>query len=807
MAGLTLVSVTDLPQIEDLEHYRPATTTELLDAHGRLFGSFALERRVVVQYGEIPPVLHNAILSIEDKSFESNAGINLFRAVGAAVVDVRSHGRRQGASTLTMQLSRNLFLSAEQTITRKIQEILLSIQIERHFTKEQIFTLYANQIYLGSGTYGFEAGSEYFFSKHVHDLTLPEAALLAALPKGPYSYSPIRRPERALKRRNLVLSEMLKDGKITQPQYQEAVAAPLELHIPSPPATVAPYFVEEVRRQLEQQFGADQVHGTGMRVYTSLDLDLQAAAEKAVLDNTADYERRHGWKGNLRNVVTSGADLDSYQHPDWTNPPESKGYMHALVVEATRRHVLVRIGQRYAEILPGDWAWTTTSADRILQRGDIVYVRIEDAPKEGTLHASLQQDSGAQSSMMAMDNATGEVLAMVGGRDYNLSQFNRATQAERQVGSSFKPYVYTAAVEAGAKPTDNIVDAPTSFYTPNGPYTPHNYEPNYRGNMSLLMAFAESRNIPALKLANKVGIRTVIATAHRFGITQNIPAFLPVALGSASLTLSEQVASYAVFPNDGIRVEPHVIRRIVQADGLPLKGTAPRAREVISVETARTMMTFLKAVPQYGTAARAGAELKHPLGGKTGTTNNFTDAWFIGFSPSITCGTWIGFDNRQTLGDKEQGARAALPAWIAFMKAAIARTPNEQFPNGAIKKLQVATDGDTPEKATPAKAKPDDTDDADDADDSSVKKPAGSDASPDTVTPPMPDTLPDDSSAPVLSTPPTPAPAPSVAGPRAGSISPPAGTNPNQVPAAAKPTTVRPVTPPRSAEPRAAPPQ
>ena len=544
-----------------------------------------------------------------------------------------------------------------------------------------------------------------------------------------------------------------------------------------------------------------------MRVYTSLDLDLQAVAEKAVLDNTADYERRHGWKGNLRNVVTSGADLDSYQHPDWTNPPESKGYMHALVVEATRRHVLVRIGQRYAEILPGDWAWTTTSADRILQRGDIVYVHIEDAPKEGTLHASLQQDSGAQSSMMAMDNATGEVLAMVGGRDYNLSQFNRATQAERQVGSSFKPYVYTAAVEAGAKPTDNIVDAPTSFYTPNGPYTPHNYEPNYRGNMSLLMAFAESRNIPALKLANKVGIRTVIATAHRFGITQNIPAFLPVALGSASLTLSEQVASYAVFPNDGIRVEPHVIRRIVQADGLPLKGTAPRAREVISVETARTMMTFLKAVPQYGTAARAGAELKHPLGGKTGTTNNFTDAWFIGFSPSITCGTWIGFDNRQTLGDTEQGARAALPAWIAFMKAAIARTPNEQFPNGAIKKLQVATDGDTPEKAAPPRAKPDDTDDADDADDSSAKKPAGSDASPDAVTPPMPDTLPDDSSAPVLSTPPTPAPAPSVAGPRAGSVSPPAGTSPNQVPAAAKPTTVRPATPPRSAEPRAAPPQ
>ncbi len=321
LVGYTLVSITDLPQIEDLEHYRPSTTTELLDVHGRTFGSFALERRVVVPYSEIPQNLHDAILSIEDKSFESNAGINLFRAVGAAVVDVRSKGRRQGASTLTMQLSRNLFLSFEQTYTRKLQEILLSIQIERHFTKEQIFALYCNQIYLGSGNYGFEAGSEYYFSKHVHDLTLPEAALLAALPKGPYGYSPIRKPERAFKRRNLVLSEMLKDGKITQAEFTQASQAPLGLHIEPPPTTIAPYFVEEVRRQLEQQYGADQVHGTGMRIYTTLDLDLQAVADKAVLDNVADYERRHGWKGKLVNILPSGGDLQTYQHPDWATAP------------------------------------------------------------------------------------------------------------------------------------------------------------------------------------------------------------------------------------------------------------------------------------------------------------------------------------------------------------------------------------------------------------------------------------------------------------------------------------------------------
>ena len=255
------------------------------------------------------------------------------------------------------------------------------------------------------------------------------------------------------------------------------------------------------------------------------------------------------------------------------------------------------------------------------------------------------------------------------------------TQAERQTGSSFKPYVYTAAVEQlHIKPTDTIVDGPTSFYTPNGPYTPHNYEANYAGTMTITNAFAESRNIPALKLANQVGIRKVIEVAHRFGVTSNLPPFLPVAIGSAGVSLQEQVGAYSVFPNDGILIKPHVIRRVVQGDGLPLKQVTPQVKEVISVETARTMMKLLEAVPRSGTAAIAGATLKHPLGGKTGTTNSYTDAWFVGFSPSVTCGTWIGFDDRKSLGEKETGARAALPMWIDFMKVAIARTPVESFP-------------------------------------------------------------------------------------------------------------------------------
>src|SRR3984885_5888736 len=568
LCGLMLVYSIDMPQMDDLARYHPNTTTELLDVHGKVFGSFALERRVVVPYAEFPPVLRQAIISIEDKSFERNWGVNLFRAVGAAWRDLHSSGRAQGASTLTMQLARNLFLSSEKTYGRKIQEVFLSVQIERRFTKEQIFELYANQIYLGHGTYGFEAGSEFYFSKHVGQLTLPEAALLAALPKGPEAYSPLKYPDRALKRRNLVLSEMLEDGKITLQEANAAKEAPLGLHLEAPVNSVAPYFVEEVRRQLEKEYGVEQVHGAGLRVYTTLDLDLQTVANKAVLDGTATYERRRGWIGHLQNVVLGGADLASYEHPDWSQPLDKGSYVHGLVIDVSPKKVVVKLGTQQAVMTPVDWQWTQSqNADSFLRTGDIVYVRVEDNPAGGALRASLQQDSGAQGSMMAMDNSNGEVLAMVGGRDFALSQFNRATQAQRQVGSSFKPYVYTTAMEAGAKPSDIIVDGPTTFPTPNGPYTPHNYEADYKGPMTLLNAFAESRNIPALKLADRYGIRKVIATAHRFGVTSNIPAFLPVAIGSADITLQEQVGAYSVFPNDGIRIEPRYIRKVTQADG------------------------------------------------------------------------------------------------------------------------------------------------------------------------------------------------------------------------------------------------
>jgi penicillin-binding protein 1A len=675
LAGLTLVYSSDLPQIEDLERYRPSTTTDLYDQKGRVIGSFALQRRIVVNYNDFAPILRKAVISIEDKDFESHGGINFWRIWGAAWHDIRSKGRAQGASTLTMQLARNLFLSADRNAGRKIQEAFLAIQIERTFTKEQIFTLYGNQIYLGSGMYGFEAASQFYFGKHAKDLSLTEAALLAGLPKGPVAYSPVLNPEKALRRRNLVLSEMESDGLITHQEAARAKETGLGLNLTQPEGSVAPWFQEEVRRELEKQFGTEEVHEAGLRVDTTLDLDLQKTANKAVLDGLAAYERRHGWKSKLQNVYADGSDIETYRHPDWTLKYGPGDYVHAVVTNILPTMVRARIGADQVLLQPDDWKWTGQRyADALLRPGDVIYVHLQDGFEGGARKATLEQDSGAQGALMMMDNTTGDVLAMVGGRDYAVSVFNRATQAERQTGSSFKPYVYTTAIEDGAKPDDIIVDGPVSF----GSYTPHNYENDYKGAMTLVNAFAESRNIPALKLAAHVGIHKVIDMAHRFGVTSNIPAYLPVALGAVEINLEEQVASYAVFPNDGIRVQPRLVRKVSNADGITLWEDPPQVKEVISQQTARTMMMLLRAVTTHGTGAAA-SQLNHPLGGKTGTTSDYTDAWFLGFSPSITCGVWVGYDGRESLGEKETGAKAALPIWMAVMRQAIAGKDSEKF--------------------------------------------------------------------------------------------------------------------------------
>jgi penicillin-binding protein 1A len=680
MTGLLMVYSTDLPQISDLERYRPSTITELYDDQGRQIGSFALQRRVLASYDDFPKVLRDAILSTEDKNFEKHWGINFWRVMGATYRDITSGSRAQGASTLTMQLSRNLFLSPERHFSRKIQEAILALQIERHFTKQQIFTMYANQIFLGHGVYGFEAGAEYYFNKHAKELKLEEAALLAGLPKAPVSYSPINYPDRALKRRNLVINNMLEDGKITAEEAGRGKTAPLRLNI-QPETSPAPYFVEEVRRYLEKKYGADQVHEGGLRVYTSLDLDLQKTATRAVLDGLAAYERRHGWQGQLKNVTHMGESLSRYQDPDWQQPFAPGDYVHGLVVDIGLQFCKIKLGRFTASLGPAELAWTGKKLPKnFLAPGDIVYVKIIALNSDGSAKVSLEQDSGAQGALLAIDNATGDIKAMVGGRDYEWSKFNRATQAQRQAGSSFKPFVFTAAIDQGANPDDMILDAPTTFSSGGTPYSPRNFDRRFEGNITLRHALAESRNVPAVKLAQKVGMPAVADYARRFGITSPIPQFLPAALGAADLTLFEQTAAFTVFPNDGLRIEPRYIRKVTDYEGHVLEQDFPDAKDVVSQRTARTMVSLLEGVVSHGTASAA-RKLNHPLAGKTGTTNDYTDAWFIGFSPSVTCGVWMGFDEKKQLGENETGGHAALPIWVDFMREVVAdpSRKNESF--------------------------------------------------------------------------------------------------------------------------------
>src|SRR5579864_1850889 len=356
--GMLLVYTTDLPQVDALEAYRPSSITEIYDDRGRVIGSFALQRRVVAAYDDFPPVLRGALVSIEDKDFYRHWGINVWRIAGAAYRDIESRGKVQGASTLTMQLARNLFLSPDRSFHRKVQETMLAIQIERHFTKPQIFTLYANQIFLGHGVYGFEAASEFYFSKPAKQLTLEEAALLAGLPKSAVVYSPINHPERAQKRRNLVINAMLEDGKITAAQAADARNAPVVLHLAHDPNSLAPYFVEEVRRYLESKYGTDQVHEGGLKVYTTLDVDLQKAANLSVLDGLAAYERRHGWKGHLENIIADGWTVEKYSHPDWDDEPEVGGYVHAVVTSSGPGIATLKFGRYTGALGQPDVAWT-----------------------------------------------------------------------------------------------------------------------------------------------------------------------------------------------------------------------------------------------------------------------------------------------------------------------------------------------------------------------------------------------------------------------------------------------------------------
>jgi penicillin-binding protein 1A len=693
LGGLVFVYSSDLPKVRELEDYRPDVMTEIYADDGTAIGSFALEHRVIVNYNQIPPVMRNAVIAIEDRHFESHLGVDVFGILRAAIKDLVEWRKTQGASTLTQQLSRMLFLTPDKSFRRKFQEMLLAIQIERYFTKSQIFTMYANQVDLGHGNFGFEAAAEFFFGKHLNELTLPQAATLAGIPRTPTAYSPIVHPDLAKRRRNQVLLAMYQTGKITATELREATAAPLGLNIQRWNYTVAPYFVEEVRQFLERKYGPEAVREKGLRVYTSLNIKTQEVAEAALQAGLRNDDKRRGWRGPERNILknpllTSDGrpiSLESYIDDDWAEPMGPGELVHGLVMDVKTDYAEVRFGDVLARVTPADFAWTKqTITTDVFAPGDVDLFLMKEV-KERSAKAELDQEPDVQGALLAIDNATGEIKAMVGGYDWSESKYNRAVQAERQVGSSFKVYVYAQAVTDGTSPFDTVVDVPVSYHTSSGIWAPHNYDDKFEGTITVLHALAESRNVPAVRTLARIGVDKVIKLCRKFGITSRLVPNLPLALGASDLTLLEHTSAFTTFPNDGVHISPRMVTRVTNYDGRLIDDFPSEITDVVPASTARIMVSMLREVFNTGTAVSGRAfAAKYPVAGKTGTTNDFTDAWFLGFSPSLTCGVYVGFDDHRTLGNKEEGARVALPIWLDFMGQILKDKPVEQFAHSPL---------------------------------------------------------------------------------------------------------------------------
>jgi penicillin-binding protein 1A len=701
--GLLFVYASDLPEIRALETYRPDVVTEIYADDGQLVGSFALQRRILMTYEQCPRVLYNATTAIEDQHFEEHWGIDFPRIASAAFRNLVKRRITAGASTITMQLAGNLFLDrSDRSFRRKMQEMLLALQIERRYTKPQIFTMYGNQVYLAHGNYGFAAAAQFYFGKPVTDLKLQEAALLAGMVNGP-KFSPILNPEAALTRRNLVLHRMAEGGKITPAEEQAAKKTPLGLHIQYPRNDLAPYFFEEIRKYLETTYGTEAVHERGLRVYTTLNIKMQRAANQALRDGLHAYDRRHGWRGDLPNILRDNlGKLDTYEDDDWRHAIDKGAYVTGLVLGVDEKSATIKFGSYRAMLSASDFAWTgRKKPTELLKIGDLAQFWIQEL-RETTARVQLEQQPAPQAALLAIENSTGEIKAMVGGYSFEDSKFNRATQAFRQVGSSFKVYVYADAIERGASPFDTIVDTPFTTLSGGQPYSPRNYDEKFEGTITLRRALAGSRNVPAVKLADKIGIATVVDMTRRFGITTPLPPYLPLALGAADMKLLEHVSAFTVFPDDGIRIDPHLIRRVTSYEGALLEEAHPEVHDVISPDVARTMTAMLEEVIQFGTGIQA-RSLGRPAAGKTGTTQDYTDAWFMGFTPQLTAGVWVGYDDKQiSLGKKETGARAALPIWLQFMKNALEGQPALDFPNVVPLEQQAAehhVNVDTPDTA------------------------------------------------------------------------------------------------------------
>ncbi|MBA2702261.1 MAG: PBP1A family penicillin-binding protein [Blastocatellia bacterium] len=681
-------------EVAALATYRPSVVTRVYADDGETeIGEFALEKRIPLKYEEIPLVMKNAILAVEDARFYDHVGIDPIRIIGATWKNLTSD-KVEGGSTLTQQLAKNLFLSKEQTIKRKMNEWALALQIERYYTKNQIMELYANHIFLGANAYGVEAGAETYFGKQAKDLTIGEAALLAGVPKAPSEYSPTTNPTRAKERRDLVLDLMAKNGFATPAEVEAAKAKPIQLadtayYGSQPKSSPFDYPVEYVRQDLEDKYTTRVAQG-GLSVYTTINVAAQKKAYEVVRAGLRRYDKSHGgWRSNYRLIPTSASngqptaqEIASYKDPDWYgNDFQEDRYLSGLIakVDHAKNEATIRFGNYTATVGAGDMGWSKRQPKDEFKPGYLAEFQIKEVDKKSRrLKVELTQVPAVAGAMMTLNAKTGEMVTMVGGYDfYATSKFNNATQAYRQTGSAFKPFIYTAAVEWGMTPDTTVSGAPISI----GSWQPHNYDGSAgNGDLPLKMALAKSMNVPAVHLLQTVGIQTGAQMVRRFGIKVPMAPYLPSALGATEVPLDQMVSAYSAFPNKGIRVAPHMIRRVLDRDGAVLEEWEKTTYKVVNEYVALTMVSMMRGVVEFGTATAA-RSLGVPLAGKTGTVNDHTDVWFIGYTPTYVTGVWMGYPGRKRpLGNEMTGAAGALPYFIDFMKDFLKDKPKEDFP-------------------------------------------------------------------------------------------------------------------------------
>jgi penicillin-binding protein 1A len=692
--GVSVAALIHVPRVEALGTFTPSLVTQLLATDGSVFASFARERRMMLKEGEIPPLLEQALLASEDSNFFQHGGIDALGIARAALDDLRAGRMKEGASTISMQLARTLFLTRERKWRRKIEESLVAVELEKNFSKQQIITLYLNLVNLGHGNYGIEAASRDYFGKPAKALTLPEGATLIGIVPAPSRYNPYREPELVRRQRNRVLRRMLENRFIGAADYQKAIAQPLLVNSPQPEESFAQYFAEEIRKYLEATYGATMLYEGGLQVQTSLDPPIQRAAEQAIRTGLLHVDHRRGWGGPIAQLDEASIEQQNLPAPFVQGMPLAGHWYQGIVLSADRSAARVRIGKQDFSLEPKGMAWTNrVHPGDLLRRGMVAWFRFEvpeakpgKAGKKATsspagaagspppMQLMLEQEPRMEAAGLVIESRTGAIRAMVGGWDFSRNRFNRITQARRQVGSAFKPFVYGAALEQGWTPADTLLDAPTSFIGADGKlsYQPENYYHKHYGIVTLRRALEQSINVPAVKLLDLIGGGKVVSFAHRCGIRTPLPTWPSIALGSADLTPLELAASYAALANQGTHIEPYMIERIGSPDGQVLEQHFPAAYTSTDPSVAYVLTHMMEGVVDRGTAYALN-DLPLDIAGKTGTTDDFTDAWFVGFTPRYTILTWIGYDVKRSLGQGMSGAVAALPMWRGIVEDGLKR--------------------------------------------------------------------------------------------------------------------------------------